>query len=345
MSTLRLTVRSLALAALAAAGAAACSDPPPPPPKATGVQGAPIAGAPIDGTPAPAPAESSPAPATSLGDVSTADERGPEDQPVPPNPAGRHPVATEPPPAPSGAAPPPAPAPVPAPAATPAVAERSDAPKEPTPPAAPTPAAEAPPAPLGPTTAQQQPKPDLPAKSGPSEATAGDAAAPAPAPGERKSFVPKDHRKGDPIVLTWDQLASFDFNPPPPAYPDPETGVVPDQTAAIEAAKKQIPEEIWELEGQVVSIEGYMIPLEYADDGVKAFLISRHAMGCCFGVMPRPHELVECDVGEGKSVPYVGYVPVTITGVMHVGIKEGPQTVLAGIYRMDAPKLTIPKEY
>ena len=87
-----------------------------------------------------------------------------------------------------------------------------------------------------------------------------------------------------------------------------------------------------------------MIPLEYADEGVRSFLVSRHAMGCCFGVMPRPHELVECDMGDAKPVPYVGYLPVKVTGKIHVGLKAGPSVILSGIYRMDAPTMTVPKE-
>ena len=322
---------------------AACGDAPPPVVDASKLEGAPLSGAPFR---APAPAEPpadtppvvvepsepaaravtatatatvkvDPAPTPempAIGDPSTPDERLPADDPVTMQPPQVPPTATP--------------------------------PQEGTPTSASEVAAEIPA-----TTASQADKPSLPDK--PAAQPAAPATAPAAAAADvsadpaaaaaAKSLVPKDRKKGVAIELTFEQLASFDFTPPPLPSVDPDVPA-PDPAIALEAARKQIPAEIWELEGQLVSVEGYMIPLEYADEGVKAFLISRHAMGCCFGVMPRAHELVECDMGEGQSTPYVGYLPVKITGVLHVGPKEGPQAFLTGIYRMDAPKVTVPRD-
>lgn len=309
-----------ALVLLAAALVGACSDPAPAPPA-----GPVLEGAPIDGSAAAPPASEE----FAIGDVSTPEERAPEDRvvstaPPPRAPEPAAPVATAPAaPEPAGAATSAAPdSPDPALPALATTAAQADKPAVPEKPA--VPAASAAPA-----------VPAVPDAAKPAAAKAVDAA---------KSLLPKDRTKGAAVELTWDQLASFEFVPPPPVYSDPVTGVFPDQTAAIEKATQQIPPEIWELEGETITVEGFMIPLEYVDEGVRSFLVSRHAMGCCFGVMPRPHELVECDMGEGKSVPYVGYLPVRVTGKLHIGLKAGPSVILAGIYRMDAPTMTVPKE-
>jgi hypothetical protein len=351
MHLVRRSVVSSCVAALAAL-TSACGDPAPPPPVAP-AQGAPIAGAPIPGAAAPAvttipaptptaaaptaPQESPPVAAAepppqteqipAIGDPSTREDRLPEDQPVTTRPPEPPPGATPP-----AVAPPVSTPPVPATTvATPRAAAPADRP-----------------APMPPTTASQADKPTLPDRAPVKDAAADGAAktesaGPDPSAAGAKSFVPKDLKKGEAIVLTFEQLASFDYTAPPPPSSDPDTPQ-PDPAIALEAARKQIPPEIWELEGKTVTVEGYMIPLEYVDDGVKAFLISRHAMGCCFGVTPRPHELIECDLGEGKTTPYVGYVPVSVTGVFHVSPPTGPQAMLTGIYRMDAPRVMIPKE-
>lgn len=307
----------LAAAAVAVA-LAACGDAPPPAVPAGDVRGAPIAGAPIDGSDVARPelavgdTAAPVSPLVSNGDgPGTGAVRGDT-----PSTDGIAPRASD------------LPAPGPAAGVTPAAPDAAAAP-------------DAPPGPAVPPIAAAEPAVGADAAA----PGAADAKAAEPAPRkEGASLLPAGHKKGTPLVLTWEQLASFEYVPPPPAYPDPNTGQVPDMTAENEKAKRQIPAEIWELEGETLTVEGYMLPLEYADEGVKSFIVSRHAMGCCFGVMPRPHEMIECDMGEGKSTPYIGYVPIVVTAVVHVGLKDGPQTALSPIYRMDAPKIAMVEE-
>jgi hypothetical protein len=333
--------RSLFLvsAALCAVFAASCGDPFPPAPAAGPVSGAPIAGAPIDGTSAAAAAPSAAEPtASARANVPAAAPAAVEPPAGATEPAA--PSATET----TGTAPSPAEPDV---AEIPAIGDpttRDERRPEDEPITTPAPAAPADvPSEIPPTTASQSAKPDLPDKPKPADAEANPGAATVDPKTGLKSFIPKDHKKDEPLVLSFEQLASYDYTPPPPPSTDPDVPVA-DPSIALEAAKKQIPHEIWELEGKVLSVEGYMIPLEYQDDGVKAFIISRHAMGCCFGIMPRPHEMIECDLGEGKSTPYVGYIPVIVTGTFRVSLPTGTQTMLTGIYKMDAPKISLPKE-
>jgi hypothetical protein len=295
------------------------------------VVGAPIRGAsltarPAAGTPTePAPAEPGAAPlpadrtpptpgadaALAIGDLSTPDDRLPGDEPLPPTlrrtPAARTPSGDPLPPVTSG------------------TQAAGKAPSEATPSAGPS----------APTLASP-----ATTESKTSPATAANPAVPTPG---AKSFLPKDLKSDEPLVLTWDQLASFDYTPP--AAPAQGSGdAAKDAKAYTEAARKQVPPEIWELEGKLLSVEGFMIPLEYEGEGVKSFLVSRHAMGCCFGVTPRPHEMVECTLAGGKTTPYVGFLSVVATGVFHVRLPSGPQVMLTGIYTMDDPKVVVPRD-
>jgi hypothetical protein len=137
-----------------------------------------------------------------------------------------------------------------------------------------------------------------------------------------------------PELLTFETLADFEYRAPNPDLPN-----------GLEEAMKSIPQEIRDLEGRVVSIEGFMVPLRYSetDDGVTSFLLSRFQLSCCFGLVPRANELVEVEMDPEHSAPYVSYIPITITGRIHVGPKEGDTSAMSAIFRMIAPTVTIPE--
>ena len=58
-------------------------------------------------------------------------------------------------------------------------------------------------------------------------------------------------------------------------------------------AEFEYPESVADLDRNLVEIIGYMIALEYEDDGqVSEFMLVRDLAACCFGGMPRPDEWV-----------------------------------------------------
>lgn len=319
-------LRPAVVAISLAAGAAAlggCSDPPALPPLDPAPVGAPIAGTPIDATPdAGTPSAADPQP----------DAGGPPKADPPTAVAGDPAVAAPP----TGDAPPSAPAPGTAAGGSDLgdVSARAEALPEDDPPVVvPTPI---------PPGAQDPSKPALDERAG-ARAAAGDPVAPKDPVAQKDPAAAKapdggarpddDEADAAPRLLTFETLASFEYLPPDPEVPGSEA-----------KALASIPDEIRRLDGEWAAVEGYMIPLEYKDEGVGSFLLSRHQLGCCFGVMPRANELIEVVMPDGQVAPYISYLAVIVTGRLRVGPKEGASAVLSGIYRLEKPSVELPTE-
>jgi len=91
------------------------------------------------------------------------------------------------------------------------------------------------------------------------------------------------------------------------------TGEAPDQ-------EFEFPESMKALDGEAVSIVGYMIALDFEEDRVTRFMLVRDLAACCFGGMPRPDEWIDVTVTE--PCPYWVYRPVRVRGHLSVGLAE-----------------------
>jgi hypothetical protein len=98
---------------------------------------------------------------------------------------------------------------------------------------------------------------------------------------------------------------------------------------------KMIPKTIHDLNGKKVSIEGYIIPLSYADDKVTEFLVARDPMGCCYGAPPEIHQFVRVKV-KPPGINSTDYYVIRAHGVLKVGADRSRGGGLGSIYRMDA---------
>lgn len=319
------TVLSLTLAACLAA----CGDERVPAPEAPPVSGAPIAGVPIAGAPiagapiagtptepaTPAPASGAPAAPTQQPTTPAPETTGTAS--APPSPAA--------PPVPSG---PTAQAPA-VPAAEPALGDAAG-PDPKVPGEDPIVAAQA--RAVSEAAAASRTGTDKPAPTAPSASEPKKVVEEKPVADSKKPDPKKEKEK--PELIGFDVLGAFEYTAPNPEVP-----------GSFEKAVASIPEDIRNLGGRTVTVEGYMVPLEYApdDDGVKSFFLSRYQIGCCFGVMPRANELVEVTMQGPKWAPYVSWMPIRATGVIVVGPKEGDTASLSGIYRMHDPEVTVPE--
>src|SRR5688572_26315182 len=81
--------------------------------------------------------------------------------------------------------------------------------------------------------------------------------------------------------VRFDLLTSFEYEW------SPTTGISSD------GALERIPAEVRKLGGTKVLIRGYMQPIEFDRDGVRAFLLTNIPGGCCFGMVPRLNEWIE----------------------------------------------------
>lgn len=98
-----------------------------------------------------------------------------------------------------------------------------------------------------------------------------------------------------------------------------------------------IPEPVRDLDGKMVEVSGFMLPVDTSKGRVSSFLILRSRMACCFGVMPEENEFVFARMPEGDTVDYMNDTPVTVTGILNVGKRN----VVSGIYTLEVSRFSL----
>ncbi len=118
--------------------------------------------------------------------------------------------------------------------------------------------------------------------------------------------------------------------------PDPWDTPDPKQTAG-----NKIPDDIKALNGKKVAITGFMMPVNYDQQGATLFVLNGNYDMCSFGgpVMMNQWVMVKYQ-GKGK-VPYT-HLPLTAFGTLEVG-EEYKEGRLYSLYRMNANAVSTPK--
>lgn len=129
--------------------------------------------------------------------------------------------------------------------------------------------------------------------------------------------------------LSFYKLSSFEYYTPglDEEKPDPE-----------KQAKNKIPDDILALNGQKVSLSGYMLPYKVDDQGnVTEFSLNGNFDMCYFGAPVSLNEWVMVKMDENLSVKYT-HKPIKISGTFEVGeeMKDGQ---IASLYRLKMEKL------
>lgn len=126
--------------------------------------------------------------------------------------------------------------------------------------------------------------------------------------------------------IGFDQLASFDFNPP---VLDREKPMEP-QVAAL---TERIPFRVRRFDGMKVALTGFMLPTVVEDGLVKELILMKDQQGCCYSQMPAMNGWVTVRIPSGVY-PAMD-VPVVFYGTIKVGpvVQDG---YLAAIYEIDA---------
>lgn len=126
----------------------------------------------------------------------------------------------------------------------------------------------------------------------------------------------------------FDTLAAFPFNAPEAAVTN---------HAALDKVEKQIPESIKKLDGKVVRIRGFMMPVKESAGKATEFLITRSQPSCCFSGATGLNEFITVK-SAGQGVVENMDDAVAIEGRLHVGaIVDGGFVV--GLYQMDEGKM------
>ncbi|HEV2693953.1 MAG TPA: DUF3299 domain-containing protein [Verrucomicrobiae bacterium] len=130
-------------------------------------------------------------------------------------------------------------------------------------------------------------------------------------------------------IVGFDQLAGFKvalnndllFNTNRPAWADQQVNAM-------------IPERIRAGDGKLVSVDGFMIPLEYGGKKVTRFILAMNQNTCCFGGNPQVHEFIIVSAPVGGATDEMD-VPLRVKGVLRVGAFRS-NGKLSGIYQLAA---------
>lgn len=96
---------------------------------------------------------------------------------------------------------------------------------------------------------------------------------------------------------------------------------------------QQIPEDVRALNGRKVQIGGFMVPVEFAKDNIRTFLLVKNRMMCCFGAAVSMNDWVYVTMKEGRAAEFHQDVLVKVSGVLEVGEKIEDGMVMS-IYRL-----------
>lgn len=139
---------------------------------------------------------------------------------------------------------------------------------------------------------------------------------------ERLRDYQTNHRR-----LSFRELAAFEY-------------VEPARLAGIPTTTSfsTIPKDIRDLHGKRVSVDGFMMPLDY-DGGVRTFVLNASYDMCQFGAPSIPNQRIDVTMAGGRRTVFV-HTPIRVFGVMEVG-EEFDNGQLVSIYRMKADAIYV----
>jgi uncharacterized protein len=80
----------------------------------------------------------------------------------------------------------------------------------------------------------------------------------------------------------------------------------------------KMPASLKKLDGTVVRVPGYIIPLEDSDQSVSEFLLVPYPMACIHVPAPPPNLIVHVKMDKGKKVAFDFYAPVWAQGRLKI---------------------------
>jgi len=105
-----------------------------------------------------------------------------------------------------------------------------------------------------------------------------------------------------------------------------------------------VPSTILSLDGQKVSVAGFMIPMTSEKDKVLSFILAQSRMTCCYGMVPKFNQWIYVTMDQDKSAQEWMDVPVTVFGTLNVGTKYDEENKGWCLYRMTGDKVDLPKK-
>jgi hypothetical protein len=145
-------------------------------------------------------------------------------------------------------------------------------------------------------------------------------------------------KEGDYYRLNFDVLAGF-----PAGTPDISNPAIDPRTRA-KMARFDIPGPVKVLNGQKISVVGFMIPMTMEKEGVYSFILAQSQMTCCYGMVPKLNQWIYVTMEPGKPTSQLMDVPITVFGTLSVGMKIDKDSMGWCLYRMTSDKVDMPKK-
>jgi len=111
-------------------------------------------------------------------------------------------------------------------------------------------------------------------------------------------------------------------DPQPAASPDDPTEVGWRPLAKLNYRTGAKPEELAALEGKLVKVPGFTVPLEDFASSATEFLLVPYVGACIHTPPPPPNQLVYIKMDEGKRAKMDGWNPVWVEGVLSIEMTE-----------------------
>ena len=145
----------------------------------------------------------------------------------------------------------------------------------------------------------------------------------------------------EPKELTWSEMIPADA---PPEAPDMTPLQDLSQMGSMEAApaaRQDLPNApvVPALDGQLIRLPGYIVPLEVSEDGRTTDFLLVPYFGACIHVPPPPsNQIVHVTSKEGVKLDEL-YQPYWIVGALQV--KPSTSELADAGYQMDAQKIVV----
>ena len=104
--------------------------------------------------------------------------------------------------------------------------------------------------------------------------------------------------------------------------------------------KHRIPDEVALLSGQVVQLEGYMLPLKVDNGKLAKWLFVRHFNNCCFGRAPEITEVIDVVTEPDERTTFVPDT-VVVRGVLEVGVVFDERGDPSSVYRIQPRSISV----
>lgn len=151
---------------------------------------------------------------------------------------------------------------------------------------------------------------------------------------EKSRFSIPYAKTGDYYQLSFDVLGSF-----PSDAPNLDNNNVKPKSPVI-----QVPPAVQELNGEKISVAGFMIPMITEKDQVNSFILAQTRGSCCYGLVPKLNQWIYVQMDQGKTAEILMDIPVTVFGILTVNKRFNPQDKDWCLYRMAGEKVELPRK-